>query len=185
MAQVRTGPAIGLVEVASIARGMVVLDAMVKRAPCDVVDNWTASPGKYLVLIAGEVAEVEESMDAGLVAAGEHLLDHVVLSHPDPAVMPALMGETSRPGTDSVCVVETTMAATAIRAADAALKATGVRLIELRLATGLGGKAYFVLGGSLHLVEEAADVGTAASAGALVGVEIIANPDPLAAERMP
>ena len=52
----RSGPALGLVEVGSIARGMVVMDAMVKRAPADVVDNWTASPGKYLVLVAGEVA---------------------------------------------------------------------------------------------------------------------------------
>ncbi len=181
----RTGPAIGLVEVGSIARGMVVLDAMIKRAPVDLVDNWTASPGKYLILVAGEVAEVDESMQAGVAVAGEHLLDSVFLPQPHAAVMPAVMGETDQAGSDSLCIVEATMASTAIRSADVAIKATGLRLLELRLATGLGGKAYYVLGGVLHLVEEAAEAGAQACGSNLVAVELIANPDPDAAEHLP
>jgi microcompartment protein CcmL/EutN len=69
--------------------------------------------------------------------------------------------------------------------ADAALKATGVRLLELRLATGLGGKAYYVLGGPLHLIEEAAETAGTACGAQLVNVELIANPDPDTAERLP
>lgn len=181
----RTGPAIGLVEVASIARGMVVLDGMVKRAPADVVDNWTASPGKYLILLAGEVAEVDESMQAGVAAAAEHLLDSVFLPQPDAAVMPAILGETDQAAAHSLCIVETAMAASAIRSADAAVKATGVSLLELRLATGLGGKAYYVLGGALHLIEAAAEAGAQAAGGQLINVELIANPAPDAAGRLP
>ncbi len=137
------------------------------------------------ILVAGEVAEVEESMTAGVASAGEHLLDSVFLPQPAAALMPALMGETDTAQGDSLCIVETTMAASAIRSADAAVKATGVRLLELRLATGLGGKAYYVLGGLLHLVEEAAASGAEACGGALVNVELIANPDSDSAERLP
>ena len=181
----RSGPALGLVEVASIARGMVVMDAMVKRAPADVVDNWTASPGKYLVLVAGEVAEVDESMQAGVTLAGEHLLDSVFLAQPHEAVVPAILGEVARAEGDSLCIVETTMAASAIRSADAAVKAAGVRLLELRLATGIGGKAYYVLGGPLHLLEEAAEAGARACGDRLVNLEVIANPAMDAATRLP
>ena len=51
----RSGPAIGLIETTSIARGMVVCDAMVKRAAADVLDAFTVTPGKFVILIAGEV----------------------------------------------------------------------------------------------------------------------------------
>ena len=182
---VRTGPALGLVEVGSIARGVVVLDAMVKRSPVTVVDSWTASPGKYLVLVTGEVAEVDEAMEAGLAAAAEHLLDQVFLPQPDATILPAVCGARDRPTDDSVAVVETAMAAAAIRAADAAVKAAEVRLVELRLATGLGGKAYFVLAGDLFFVEAAVEAATdAAGRERLVNVELIANPHPDAAGRL-
>ena len=184
-AALRTGPALGLVEVTSIARGVVVLDAMVKRAPVTVLDAWTASPGKYLVLVAGEVAEVEEAMGAGVGAAAEHLLDQTFLPHPHEALLPAVSGEAEPAGDASVAVVETAAAATAIRAADAALKAAEVRLVELRLATGLGGKAYFVLAGALHWVEAAAEAAAeACGRGRLVGVELIANPHSDTAGRL-
>jgi len=182
---VRGGPALGLLEVESIARGMVVLDAMVKRSPVSVVDSWTVSPGKYLVLVTGEVAEVEEAMDAGVDAAAEHLLDEVFLPYPDEGVLPAVCGVTGAPGDDSVAVVETTMAAAAVRAADAAVKAAEVRVVELRLAAGLGGKAYFVLAGPLFFVEAAVEAAAdAAHRDRLVNVEVIANPHPEAAGHL-
>jgi len=181
---VRTGPALGLIETASIARGHVVLDALVKRAPVTVLDAWTASPGKHLVLFAGEVAEVEESMGAGLAAAAEHLLDHVLLPNPHAQVLPAVAGEASAAGEDSLAVLETAAASTAIRAADAAVKAAEVRLVELRLATGLGGKAYFVLAGEQHHIEAALEAGIEAAGAGLVGAEVINNPHPDAADRI-
>lgn len=181
----RSGPALGLVELASIARGVVVLDAMVKRAPVTVLGNWATSRGKYLVLVAGEVGEVEEAMDAGLSAAAEHLLDRVFLPYPHADLLPAIRGRTSAPGDASVAVVEATEVAAAVRAADAALKTAEVRLTELRLARGIGGKAYFVLAGDLFSVEAAAAAASeAAGPNRLVGVEVIANPHPDASSRL-
>ena len=44
---------------------------MVKRAPVEVTYAGTVHPGKYLVLVGGDVACVEESFAAGLALAGE------------------------------------------------------------------------------------------------------------------
>ena len=52
----------------SIAIGVRAGDAMVKRAPVEVTYAGTVHPGKYLVLVGGDVASVEESYAAGLDA---------------------------------------------------------------------------------------------------------------------
>ena len=53
-----SGPAIGLLELQSIARGVTVADALVKRAAVQLVLNRPVSPGKHLVLCGGEVGDV-------------------------------------------------------------------------------------------------------------------------------
>ncbi len=57
--------ALGLLEFESIAAGIVAGDAMVKRAPVGSIRAGTVQPGKYLVLVSGEVADVQEALDAG------------------------------------------------------------------------------------------------------------------------
>ena len=64
-----TGPALGIIELTSIARGVLVADAMVKKAPVRILQSHPISPGKHIIVIAGEVAEVDESMQAGLAVA--------------------------------------------------------------------------------------------------------------------
>ncbi|MFI5291091.1 MAG: BMC domain-containing protein, partial [Polyangia bacterium] len=68
------GPALGLVETSSIARGLVVADQMVKKAPVALVLARPVSPGKHLVLVTGEVADVGEAMRIGLETAAHTLV---------------------------------------------------------------------------------------------------------------
>ena len=68
-------PALALLEFESIAAGITAGDAMVKRAPLDLIKAGTVQPGKYLVLIGGQVADVEEAIDAARSA-----LDSLVVS---------------------------------------------------------------------------------------------------------
>jgi microcompartment protein CcmL/EutN len=171
------GPALGLLEVSSIARGIVCADAIVKRAKVALLRAEAVSPGKYVILIHGGVAEVEESMAAGVGAAKDALLDRLVLPQAHAQLAPVVAGEVIAAKVDSVGVVETASVASCILAADAACKAADVRLLLMRLAKGIGGKGYFTLTGALHMVEAA----VAAAAGAvdatfLVGTEIIPAP---------
>lgn len=174
----REGPAIGLIETNSIARGMVVCDAMVKQAAVDVLGAYTVTPGKFVVLVAGDVAEVEEAMGAGLRSAAEQLLDELFLPHPHAALVPSLRGlHCELPADAALGIYETATIAAALVAADAALKNAALELVQVRLATGIGGKAYFVVSGELHEVQAGLDAsGTSIAPRRPVNEEIIARP---------
>lgn len=171
------GPAIGLIETSSIARGLVVADAMVKRSPVTLAMARPVTPGKHIVIVTGDVAEVDEAMNAGEALAGQMLLDRLFLPQAHAGLLRALAGGRRVAGLSSLGIVETTTVAAALLAADAACKAAEVELAELRLADGLGGKAYFILTGSLDLVEAAVAAAHGILArGLLITEEIIAAP---------
>jgi microcompartment protein CcmL/EutN len=173
------GPAIGVIELRSIARGYVAVDAASKRAVVDLVRAEPVSPGKYWIALGGGEAEVDESLTAAVEAAADTRIDHVLLPAAHPALTHALeTGSVRRPPLDSVGALELGSISATVRAADAALKAADVQLVDFHLARGIGGKGYLVVTGSLSDVEAAMDAGAeAAGASWLVGREVIANPD--------
>ena len=57
--------AIGMLEVNSMARGIYIADAMVKVADVDIVTSSPTCPGKYIVIVHGDVAAVETSVRHG------------------------------------------------------------------------------------------------------------------------
>jgi len=154
-------PALALIDFSSIAAGIEAADAMVKRAQLDVIRSGTVQPGRYLVLVGGAVAEVQESLGAGRRVGGDSVLDHVFLPHVHPDVVEAIGGERVERPVDAVGVVETATVAAAIRAADAGLKGAEVRLLEIRMADGLGGKGIVLYSGLVADVEAAVDIGAA------------------------
>jgi microcompartment protein CcmL/EutN len=149
-------PALALLEFSSIAAGIEAADAMVKRAPIYVIRAGTVQPGKYLVLIGGEVADVEESLAAGREVGGA---DFVYLPQVHPEVVEAIGGGRVPKLTDALGIVETTTVAAAIHAADAGIKGAEVRLVEVRLADGLGGKGIVLFSGLVADVEAAVAIG--------------------------
>ncbi len=155
-------PALCLIEFSSIAAGIQAADAMVKRAPIDVIQAGTVQPGKYLVLVGGLTADVEEALAAGREVGGEAILDIVYLPQVHPGVAEAMRGNRSPEPADALGVLETTSVAAAIRGADAGLKGAEVRLVEVRLADGLGGKGIVLFSGMVADVEVAVALGVAA-----------------------
>lgn len=152
-------PALALIEFDSIAAGIQAGDAMAKKAPIAAIVAGTVHPGKYLVMIAGEVGPVQESLAAGLAVGAAAVADHVWLPgvHPD---VPASIAAARRPvPLEALGIVETTSVAAAIHAADAGLKGAEVTLLELRLADGLGGKGLVLFSGLVTDVETAIAIG--------------------------
>ena len=84
--------ALAAVETGSIAQGTVVGDAMVKTASVTLVEARPLSPGKFWVLIGGDVAEVRAALAKGLDAAADTLLDSLFIPQLHDGVMPALRG---------------------------------------------------------------------------------------------
>ena len=61
--------AIGMLEFNSIALGIETADFMVKAAKVDLLRSSTVCPGKYIVIVGGEVSSVQSSMKTGLARA--------------------------------------------------------------------------------------------------------------------
>jgi microcompartment protein CcmL/EutN len=155
-------PALGLLEMESIAAGIEVGDAMAKRAPIEVIRAGTVHPGKYLVLVGGEVADVEEALEAGREIGGLNVRDAVFLPNIHPDVVEGTRGTRHAAESEALGIIETATIPAVIRAADAGLKGAQVRLLELRLADDLGGKGYLLFGGAVSEVEAAVEMGVAA-----------------------
>jgi len=154
-------PAIALLELDSIAIGIEAGDAMAKRSPIEVIYAGTVHPGKYLVLVGGAVADVEEALEAGRAVGGPAILDLVLLADVHPDVVAAMRGTRLPSAGEALGIIETPTVAAIIDAADAGVKGARVRLLEMRLADGLGGKAYLLFGGSVADVEAAVEIGRA------------------------
>ena len=170
--------AIGLIELRSIAKGLETADAMVKAARVSLFFSKPICPGKYLVLVGGGVASVESSVQAGANIAGPTALSHCVIPSVHESVFPALSraSPVNEPG--ALGIIETFSAVSTILAADAAAKAAAVELVEVRLATGIGGKAFVTLTGDVAAVEAAVQAGSvpAKERGDLVETVVIPAP---------
>ena len=150
-------PAIGMIETNSVAAGILVGDTMMKKADVTLLEARPVCPGKFVVLISGEVGPVEESYLAGIAAAQDTLIDQLFLPNVHLSLFPAMMSATPSKNAEALGIVETISVASCILAADAAAKAADVNMLEIRLANGLGGKSYFFLESDVSNAEAAVD----------------------------
>lgn len=156
-------PALALFEYTSISAGIVAGDAMVKAAPLGSIYAGTVHPGKYLVLVTGDTASVEEAVRVADDLGPGSLTDSVFLADVHPSVADAVSGDATRApaGDEALGIVETSSVAAVLDAADAGVKAAGVGLALIRLADGLGGKGYVLFTGTVADVEAAIDAAVA------------------------
>jgi microcompartment protein CcmL/EutN len=175
---------LGVLEIGTIARGIVAADVGLKRSPAILLHSRAVSGGKHLVMFEGGVAEVQEAFDAGVRIAGDLLLDRVQLAAADAQIWPMLEAPIAPidwagdHAAEAVAIVETKTVCAAIAAADAACKIADVVVRDARFAVDLAGKAYFTLTGTLDAIEAAARAASDAADQRIVGLEVIAQPSP-------
>lgn len=151
--------AIALLEFREIPAGIAVTDAMIKKAPIALLKSGIISQGRYLTLLGGSTAAVDESYQEGLYLGREDVVDSVFLPDVHPEVYRALLGGRLAPAEGALAVIETPTVACNARAAELALKGTPVELVELRIADSwLDGKGVSVYRGELHDVEAAVEI---------------------------
>ena len=168
--------ALALLEIEGLPRALAAHDAALKRAPTTVLGTTPVSPGKAVLLLAGDVASVEESLAAAEAVAGNRKLDRLFLPGVHPDLLVALKGgRTSRRG-EALAIFELKTLAATLEAADQALKAAKVKLGRLHLATGFGGKGFFTLWGELSDVEAAVLVAVSVAGDRLLDHELIPAP---------
>ncbi|MBM79974.1 MAG: propanediol utilization protein [Planctomycetaceae bacterium] len=174
------GSAIGIVETSSIARGFLIADAVTKAGDVKIIVNRTICPGKYMVLIGGNVDAVTSAIEAGVEAGAHTVVDQFVIPNVHPTVFPAVSGVTHLPDLKALGVIEAFSVASVIEAADAAVKSAQVELITIHLAMAIGGKGWVSLTGDVASVNEAVEVGSEVieRKGLLVDKVVIPAPRP-------
>ena len=160
--------AIGMIEYKTVASGMTAADLMVKTSEVEVIEAKTVCPGKYMVLVTGDLSSVKAAVDATTAKFPDTLIDSFVLGNPHESIMGAIYGANEIHNKNALGILETYTAASAI-----------VELIELRLARGMCGKSYLLITGEVAAVQMAiekakADIG---EDGTYLDSSVIASPD--------
>ncbi len=170
--------AIGLIELSSIAKGYEVADALLKTAEVQILFNRSICPGKFMVMVAGETAAVHASMQVGLDRGGETVVDSLLIPNVHPDIFPAISGTRVITETGALGIIETFSVASIIEAADAAVKAAEVQLLQIHLAMAIGGKGYVTLTGEVAAVTAAVEAGAnyIRNKGLLVSKVVIPQP---------
>lgn len=146
---------IGMIEYRSIAKAIESTDAMLKAANIELILSTPVCPGKYVSIVGGEVGAVENAVKTGKITGDIFVIEDYIIPNISEEVFPALSGTADYDCTGSVGIIETMSAIASIMAGDIAVKAGNVRLIEIRIAKGLGGKGYVILTGELASVKSA------------------------------
>jgi microcompartment protein CcmL/EutN len=170
--------AIGMIELNSVAKGIQCADDMIKAADVELILARPVCPGKFLVMIAGDVGSVRSSVEAGQDRAEEFLVDSFVIANVHPDIFPALNCTTSVVDINALGIIETYSVASSITAADEAAKTADVEIIAIRCATGLAGKSYVSLTGDVGSVNAAISAGVASLEGKGLILSYVVIPSP-------
>ena len=171
---------IGLVEVKNVSKGIKITDAMLKSAGITLLQSGSVCPGKYVTIVGGDLSSIKAAVDRAETMADDALIDKFVIGNLGDKVFEAMCGTAENVEKKALGIVETFTAASAILAADAAVKAAMVSLSEVRVARGMAGKCFVSMTGEVADVAAAVEAGAklAAEEGVLINTEVIANPHP-------
>jgi microcompartment protein CcmL/EutN len=173
------GPeSLAVLECETIHQGMETVDAMAKEARIEILAADPIPPGRFLILVAGPVGEVESSYRRGVEVAGT-LHDRLFLPEVAAGVLPALRPGPREGEVDSLGIFESASVSACLDGADRGLKGAQVRLLQLHLARGIAGKAFGIFEGRQDMVEAALDLADAQARahGRRVGITLLARPE--------
>lgn len=170
--------AIGLLEYKSIAVGIHAADEMLKSANIELIFSTALCPGKYIVLLRGDVGAVNSAVETGKNIGSSYLISNYVIANIHPKVFSAITATADFEKIGAIGIVETISAVAAIIAGDTALKAANVEVLEIRVARGLGGKGFVLLTGEVSAVKSAIESAEnkLKISGEIIGTVVIPSP---------
>ena len=157
--------AIGVIELKSIPKGVEATDAALKSAGVEMVSAHPSCPGKYELILTGSISNVTAAVSHVLAKFESYVIDSSIMGRIDEQVITALFGTQTGERKGSLGLIETFSAATAIKAADIAVKTARVQIFDLRVSRGMGGKGVVMLTGEVGDVTAAVEAGSAYAQG--------------------
>lgn len=169
---------VGVIELKSIAKGIEACDQILKSAEIRLISAHTACPGKYEIIVTGQLSNVQIAIDRARETYSSYVIDSVVMGRIEESVIKALFGGVADTAKGAIGVVETFSGTSAIKAADTAVKAAAVEILEMSISRGMGGKGYIIVTGNIADVTAAVEHGSqyAKDQGLFAGSSILAAP---------
>jgi len=150
---------IGVIELKSIPKGVEAADAALKSAGVDMVSSHPSCPGKYEIILTGSISNVTAAVNHVTSKFEGFVIDSSIMGIIDEQVISALFGTHAAEQNGSLGLLETFSAASAIKAADIAVKTARVSIYDLRVSRGMGGKGIIMLTGEIGDVTAAIEAG--------------------------
>lgn len=151
--------AIGVIELKNIPKGVEAADAALKSAGIEMVASHPSCPGKYEIVLTGSISNVNAAVSHVTSRFDGYVIDSSIIGRVDEQVIKALFGTQPGEKTGSLGIIETFSAASAIKAADLAVKTARVEIYDLRVSRGMGGKGVVMLTGDVGDVTAAVEAG--------------------------
>ena len=169
---------LGFLETTSIAAGVEIADKMLKTSNVELLFARASCPGKFYILITGDVSSVELSLRQGEETGRGFVVSTTLLPRIHPQVIKAISAGTMPESPAAIGVLEYYSVTASLAAADIAVKAANVELVDIRLGTGIGGKSFVLLAGEISTVQNAvaAAMNAQNDVGLLVNSTVVANP---------
>ena len=170
--------AIGVIELKNIPKGVEAADAALKSAGIEMVSSHPSCPGKYEIIMSGTISNVTAAISHVVSKFEGSVIDSSIMGRIDEQVIKALFGTAPAERGGSLGLVETFSAASAIKAADIAVKTARVAIYDLRVSRGMGGKGVLMVTGEIGDVSAAVEAAAAYAKGVatLSASSVIAAP---------
>ena len=169
---------VGVIELKNIPKGVEATDAALKSAGIEMVSAHPSCPGKYEIILTGSISNVQAAVDHVRAKFENYVIDSSIMGRIDEQVITALFGTQTTAKKGALGLIETFSAATAIKAADMAVKTARVEIFDLRVSRGMGGKGVVMLTGEVGDVTAAVEAGAnyAKTTAMLSSYSVIAAP---------
>ncbi len=176
----KPGNAVGVIELASLHKGFEVLDNILTSTSVEKLLARTICSGKYVIIVRGEVADVETAVSIAEETGSFAVVSALVIPSVEEKIFPAIAGTTTLDSgsVGAIAVIETFSVAAAIKAADFAAKEADITILRIHVAMAIGGKGLIVLTGDIEAIRSAVPpaVEFIGQEGMLAGYSIITDP---------
>ena len=94
--------AIAMIEFMTVASGVSAADTMVKTSEVDILEANVVCPGKYIILISGDLSAVNAAVESAKTKHSDKLVDSYVLGNPHESIFPAIYCKTRSESYESI-----------------------------------------------------------------------------------
>ncbi len=141
---------LGAIEFRSIAKGIEVSNEMVKKSYVEICYFKSICPGKFLIIVSGNEAEVNDAISFGMEHGGKFTVDSFVIHNIHPQIIQALKHKYEKSeNINAIGIMETNKVCAGLKALDHALKSSSISIVKLQVAFGIGGKCVYIVAGEL------------------------------------